>query len=346
MSFKMKCIAFAVLAGAWASTAQAGPILDDIKSKDKLICIVNPNSPGFSVPDSQGQFKGFNVEFCRMTAAAIFGDANKAEMRGVGFSDSLKALISGSAHIASRGITQTATRDADPGLAFVVPTFYDSQGFMVEKSLGMKGLEDLNGATICAEEGSTTLLYLADWFGAAGLEYKVENIADKTARLQAFFSGKCDAVASTISALAADRLLAPNPDDYVLMPQGGASEPLSLVSRPDTELQKILFWSVQVMLNAEAYGITSANVEEKLAALDTLPVDAQRLISPEGPTADMAQKLGLVPDWSVQIIKQVGNYGEVFERTIGKGSPLGMERADMANRLSRDGGLLFSYPIR
>lgn len=346
MTFKLQSMTFAVLVGACASAAHAGPILDDIKGKDKLICIVNPNSPGFSVPDSQGQFKGFNVDFCRMAAAAILGDANKAEMRGVGFSDSLKALISGSAHMASRGITQTATRDADPGLAFVIPTFYDSQGFMVQKSLDMKGLEDLNGATVCAEEGSTTLLYLADWFSAAGLEYKVENIADKTARLQAFFSGKCDAVASAISALAADRLLAPNPDDYVLVPQGEASEPLSLVSRPDTELQKILFWSVQVMLNAEAYGITSANVDEKLADLSSLPVDAQRLVATDGPTADMAQKLGLVPDWSVQIIKQVGNYAEVFERNIGKDSPLGMDRSTMANRLAKDGGLMAVYPVR
>lgn len=346
MKFAMRCAGLAIMAGMAATAAHAGPILDDIKAKDKLICIVAPNSPGFSVPDSQGEFSGFNVDFCRMAAAAILGDADKAEMRGVGFSDSLKALISGSAHMASRGITQTSTRDADPGLAFVVPTFYDSQGFMVEKSLGMTSLEDLNGATICAEEGSTTLLYLADWFGAAGLDYKVENIADKTARLQAFFSGKCDAVASSVSALAADRLLAPNPDDYMLAPQGEASEPLSLVSRPDTELQKILFWGVQVMLNAEKFDITSDNIEEKLADPDSLPTDAQRLLAADGPTADMAQKLGLVPDWSVQILRQVGNYAEVFERNIGMDSPLGMDRATMANRLADDGGLMFAYPIR
>ena len=340
----------AVLAAATLSlvapAAQAGPVLDKVKEDGKIICLVNPNSPGFSVPDSAGRFQGFNVEFCRMAAVAIFGDAAKAELRGIGFSDSLKAIISGSAHIASRGITATGTRDADPGVSFVTTTFYDGQGFMVPKSLGMTKLADLSGATVCAEEGSTTLLYLADWFGEAKLPYKVENIADKTARLQAFFSGKCDAVASSISALAADRLLAPKPDDYVLVPQRSATEPLALVSRPDTELEKTLFWGVQIMVAAEEFGLTSGNVEAKLAALKDLPVDAQRLIAPNGPTTDMAKKLGLRPDWAFQIIKQVGNYGEVFEKHIGKASPLAMDRTQSPNRLARDGGLMFSYPVR
>jgi general L-amino acid transport system substrate-binding protein len=331
---------------ALSAPVQAGPVLDKIKADGKITCLVNPNSPGFSVPDSQGVFRGFNVEFCRMAAAAIFGDSSKAEMRGIGFSDSLKALISGSAHMASRGITSTGTRDADPGVSFVVPTFFDGQGFMVPKSLGMTKLQDLSGATICAEEGSTTLLYLADWFGAAKLPYKVENIADKTARLQAFFSGKCDAVASSISALAADRLLAPKPDDYVLVPQRSATEPLALASRPDTELEKTLFWGVQIMLAAEELDITSANVDEKLAKLKDLPVEAQRLLSPTGPTADMAKKLGINPEWSVRIIKQVGSYGEVFEKHLGKASPLAMDRSASPNRLARDGGLMFAYPVR
>ena len=331
---------------AIGSPAQAGPVLDKIKADGKIICLVNPNSPGFSVPDSQGAFQGFNVEFCRMAAAAIFGDASRAEMRGIGFSDSLKALISGSAHMASRGITATGTRDADPGVSFVVPTFFDGQGFMVPKSLGMTKLSDLSGATICAEEGSTTLLYLADWFGAAKLPYKVENIADKTARLQAFFSGKCDAVASSISALAADRLLAPKPGDYVLVPQQSATEPLALASRPDTELEKTLFWGVQLMLAAEEFGITSGNVDQKLAGLKDLPVDAQRLLSSTGPTVDMAKKLGLHPEWSQRILKQVGNYGEVFEKHLGKGSPLAMDRSASPNRLARDGGMMFAFPIR
>lgn len=341
---RMALSAAALLAAA--PGAQAGPVLDKIKQDGKIVCLVNPNSPGFSVPDSQGAFRGFNVDFCRMAAAAIFGDGAKAELRGIGFSDSLKAIISGSAHIASRGITATGTRDADPGVSFVTTTFYDGQGFMVPKSLGMTKLADLSGATVCAEEGSTTLLYLADWFGTAKLPYKVENIADKTARLQAFFSGKCDAVASSVSALAADRLLAPKPDDYVIVPQRSATEPLALVSRPDTELEKTLFWGVQIMIAAEEFGVTSQNIDAKLGSLKDLPVDEQRLISPTGPTADMAKKLGLRPDWSAQIIKQVGNYGEVFEKHIGKGSPLAMDRSASPNRLARDGGLIFAFPVR
>lgn len=328
------------------ATGHAGAVLNDIKRDGKLICLVNPNSPGFSVPDSQGVFKGFNVEFCRMAAAAIFGDAKRVEMRGIGFSDSLKALISGSAHIASRGITATGTRDADPGVSFVVTTFYDGQGFLVPRSLGMKDLKDLSGATICAEDGSTTLLYLADWFGAQKLPYKVENIADKTARLQAFFSGKCDAMASSVTALAADRLLAGNPNDYVIVPQQSATEPLALASRPDNELQKTLFWSVQVMLAADELGVTSLNVDEKLANLKDQPAEVQRLLSPTGPTLEMAKKLGISPDWGVQIIRQVGNYGEVFERHIGKSTPLGIDRASTPNRLMVDGGLMTHFPVR
>jgi general L-amino acid transport system substrate-binding protein len=248
--------------------------------------------------------------------------------------------------MASRGITATGTRDADPGVSFIVPTFFDGQGFMVPKSLGMTKLEDLSGATVCAEEGSTTLAYLADWFGTAKLPYKVENIADKTARLQAFFSGKCDAVASSISALAADRLLAPKPDDYVLVPQRSSTEPLALASRPDTELEKTLFWGVQLMLAAEEFDITSANLDQKLAGLKDLPVDAQRLLSSNGPTVDMAKKLGINPEWSLHILRQVGNYGEVFEKYLGKGSSLAMDRSTSLNRLARDGGMMFAFPIR
>jgi general L-amino acid transport system substrate-binding protein len=328
------------------STAHAGELLNKIKADGKLICIVNPNSPGFSVPDSKGVFQGFNVEFCRMAAAAIFGDPTKVEIRGVGFSDSLKTLVAGGAHMASRSITRTGTRDTDPGLSFIVTTFYDGQGFMVPRSLNVKRARELNGATVCAEDGSTTLLNLADWFSKNNLKYKVENIADKSARLQAFFTGKCDVMSSDFSALASDRLLSPKPDDYVILPDVISNEPLALVSRPDKELETALFWGVQVMLVAEELGVTSANVDNVVAKLASQPKDVQRLFAPDQAAADMAKKLGISPRWAYSIIKNVGNYGEVFERHLGKAAALKMDRAATPNRLVRDGGLLYAYPIR
>jgi len=231
----------AALATLATAPALAGDVMSDIRDQGKIVCLVNSNSPGFSVPDSNGVYSGFNPEFCRMAAAAIFGDAAKADIRGIGFSDSMKTIVAGDAHMASRSITATGTRDADPGMAFVVTTFYDGQGFMVPRSLGVRSGRELAGATVCAEEGSTTLLNIADWFGDRGLDYKIENIADKTARLQAFFGGKCDVLSSDFSALAADRLLAEDPKDFVLLPDTISNEPLTIVARPDQNLEAALF---------------------------------------------------------------------------------------------------------
>lgn len=329
---------------AWS--AQAGEILNDIKSGGKLVCIVNPNSPGFSVPDSQGVFQGFNVEFCRMAAAAIFGDADKVELRGVGFSDSLKTLIAGGAHLASRSITRTGTRDTEPGLSFIATTFFDGQGFMVPKSLEVASARELAGATVCAEDGTTTLQSLADYFSSRNIAYRVENIADKSARLQAFFSGKCDVLSSDLSALASDRLLAGNPDDFMILPEVISNEPLTLVSRPDKELETTVFWALQVMLLAEALGITSENVDGIIADLGNASPEVQRLLARDQAAGEMARKLGISPDWTHAIIRSVGNYAEVFERHLGQGSALGMDRSSTPNRLARDGGLLYPHPIR
>ncbi|WP_325895364.1 transporter substrate-binding domain-containing protein [Grimontia sp. NTOU-MAR1] len=216
----------------------AGNVMDDIKSQDKVICLVNSNSPGFSVPDSRGVYQGFNTDFCRMASAAILGDANKADIRGIGFSDSMKTIVARKAHMASRSITRTGTRDSNPGMKFVITTFFDGQGFMVPKSLNISSASQLEGATICAEEGSTTLLNISDWFRDRGMKYRVENIADKTARLNAFFNGKCDVVASDITALNSDRLLSSEPDKYTILPEIISNEPLSIVIQPDYEFEK------------------------------------------------------------------------------------------------------------
>jgi general L-amino acid transport system substrate-binding protein len=337
--------AFAVLAGL-STQVQAGPVMDQIKTDDSLVCLVNTNSPGFSVPDSQGVYQGFNTDFCRMAAAAILGDANKADIRGIGFSDSMKTIVAEGAHIASRSITRTGTRDANPGMRFVATTFYDGQGFMIPKKLGVASAADLNGATVCAEEGSTTLLNIADWFGDRGIEYRVENIADKSARLQAFFSGKCDVMASDRTALSSDRLLAENPGDYTILPEVISNEPLTILSRPDASLETAIYWAFQVMLNAEAMGITSDNVDAIMADLENQPKGVVRLLSAESAAGEMAQQIGLPADWSYQVIKQVGNYAEVYERHLGTETTFGMDRSGTVNALSKDGGLLYPDPIR
>lgn len=334
------------LGAALPAVSSAGEVLEKIKKEGKLVCIVNPNSPGFSVPDSKGVFQGFNTDFCRMAAAAVLGDASKVELRGVGFSDSLKTLIAGGADMASRSITETATRSAEPGLNFAVTSFYDGQGFMVPKSLKVKSARELSGATICAEDGTTTLQNMADYFGRLNIKYTVQNIADKSARLQAFFSGKCDVLSSDLSALASDRLLAKNPDDYMTLPEVISNEPLTLVTRPDKELEKAVFWGFQVMLAAEALGVTSKNVDQIMANIATASPPIQRLLSKDSAAGDVAKKLGISPNWSYAIIKSVGNYGEVFERHLGQDSALKMNRQTSPNRLVSQGGMLYGYPIK
>lgn len=329
-----------------AAPAHSGPVLDDIKATDKLICLVNPNSPGFSVPDSEGVYQGFNTDFCRMAAAAILGDASKADIRGIGFSDSMKTLVADGAHMASRSITATGTRDADPGMAFVVTTFYDGQGFMVPRSLGVKSAAGLNGATVCAEDGSTTLLNIADWFGDRDIAYRVENIADKTARLEAFYSGKCDVYASDVTALLSDRLLSDTPEEYVVLPEVISAEPLTLVTQPDQALEAAVFWAFQVMLNADQFGINSENVAAIASDLDNQPKGVRRLLATDSATAEMADKLGVPKDWAFQVLSQVGAYSEVFERHLGKETPFGIELKETANALVGDGGQMMAYPIR
>jgi general L-amino acid transport system substrate-binding protein len=187
---------------------------------------------------------------------------------------------------------------------------------------------------------------LADFFGRLKIKYTVENIADKSARLQAFYSGKCDVLSTDMSALASDRRLATNPDDYIILPEVISNEPLTLVSRPDNELEKAIFWGFQTMLVAEDLGVNSQNIDEIISKLDSASPQVKRLLSKEGAVGDVAKKLGISPNWTYAVIKSVGNYSEVFERNLGKGSVLKIDRGTSINRLSKDGGLLYPYPIR
>lgn len=346
MKLNIHNLAVCCVTAFWAGGASAGPVLDKIKSGDSLTCLVNTNSPGFSVPDSQGVFQGFNTEFCRMAAAAILGDSSKADIRGIAFSDSMKTIVARGAHMASRGITRTGTRDANPGMDFVVTTLYDGTGFLVPKSLGVSSATELGSATICAEEGSTTLLAVADWFSDRKIQYRVENISDKTARLHAFFSGKCDVLASDRTALTADRSLADDPSAFTLLSDSISNEPLTLLVQPDLELRKAVYWSFQVMLNAEQLGVTSANIDDVMADIDNQPKAVRRLLSKDSAAGEMGTQLGLAENWSYNIIKQVGNYGEVYARNLGPDTPFGMKREGTQNALSSNGGLMYPQPIR
>ncbi|MHA2937577.1 hypothetical protein ACXJY6_04685 [Vibrio sp. RC27] len=329
-----------------ASNVSAGVTMDEIKKEDSLICLVNTNSPGFSVPDSKGVYQGFNTDFCRMASAAILGDAEKADIRGIGFSDSMKTIVAKKAHLASRSITRTGTRDANPGMSFVATTFYDGQGFLIPKKLGVTSASELSGATVCAEEGSTTLLNIADWFGDRNIEYRIENIADKTARLQAFYTGKCDVLASDRTALNSDRLLADNPDDYMVLPEVISNEPLTLVTQPDQALESAVYWGFQVMLNAEKLGVTSENIDQIMADIENQPKAVKRLFSNKSAAGEMGAQIGLSENWSYNIIKQVGNYAEVYNRHLGPSTTFGMDRVGTNNALSSEGGLMYPSPIR
>jgi len=217
---------------------------------------------------------------------------------------------------------------------------------MVSDKLGVKSAAELNGASICAEEGSTTLLNIADWFTNRKMKYKVENIGDKTARLQAFYAGKCDCLASDLTALMSDRQLAPDPKGYIILPEVISNEPLTLVCQPDQELESILFWGFQIMLTADQYGITSQNIDTVVKDLASQPKAVKRLFGEKSATADMAEKLQIPTNWAYNIIKQVGNYGEVFDRHLGKDTPFKLERQGTPNALSSQGGLMYAFPIR
>jgi general L-amino acid transport system substrate-binding protein len=326
--------AAALLAPALAS---AGPTLDAIKEKGVLRCGVHTGLAGFAAPDSQGKWTGLDAEFCKAVATAIVGDPNKVEYVPTNTQNRFTVLQSGEVDMLSRNTTWTATRDATLGAAFLGTWFYDGQGFMVRKDLGVTEASQLDGATVCVLPGTTTELNLADYFRSKGMSFKPVVVAELNQLTQAFFAGRCDVFTTDISGLAATRLTAPNKDDYIILPEAISKEPLGpLVRRGDWEFFTIAKWTLFGLIEAEEYGITSRNVD-KLKAETKNPA-MQRLL---GTSGDIGKGLGLDNDWLVRVIKAVGNYGEIFDRNI---APLGIERG--LNAQWRDGGLMYAPPIR
>lgn len=326
-------------AGLAAGPAMAGETVDAIKAKDFIQCGGNTGLAGFSEANAEGEWEGLDVDTCRAVAAALLGDSTKVKFTPLTAQQRFTALQSGEIDILVRNTTWTLTRDTSLGLNFAGINYYDGQGFMVPKSLGIGSSTELDGATVCVEPGTTTELNLADYFRAEGMSFEpvvIENINEAAA---AFFSGRCDVYTTDASGLASLRKTkAPNPADYMILPEIISKEPLGPVVRHgDDEWLDIVKWSLYAMIEAEEKGITSANVDD-IKADSTDPAIMRLLGSTEG----MGQNLGLDDDWAYRIIKQVGNYGESFERNLT--AKLELERG--INALWTDDGLMYAMPIR
>jgi general L-amino acid transport system substrate-binding protein len=329
-----------VAALAVAGTAMAGPTMDTVKKNGVVTCGVSTGLAGFSLADAQGKYTGLDVDYCRQLAAAVLGDANKVKFVPLSAQQRFTALQSGEVDILARNTTWTLQRDTQLGLNFAPVNFYDGQGFMVFKKLGVKSAKELNGATVCVQPGTTTELNLSDFFRANKMTFKPVVIEKLDEVENAYFSGRCDVYTTDRSGLAATRISkAPNPDDQVILPEVISKEPLApAVRHGDDEWFDIVKWVQFAALETEEKGITSKNVD---AMLKTEDPDIKRIL---GVTPGMGKSIGLDEKWVYNIVKQVGNYGEVFDRNVGKDAPMKLERG--LNDLWTRGGLMYAPPIR
>jgi general L-amino acid transport system substrate-binding protein len=325
--------------GLAALPSESATTLEAVKARGRVICGANGGRPGFSGIDSKGHWQGIDVEVCRAIAAATLGDANKTQFVKVTSQTRFTALQTSEVDVLTANVSWTLSRDAGLGLDFAAPIFYDGQGFMVPKKLNVKTTKDLDGAAICIEPGTTSEKLVAELFRANHLKYKPVVIEDRKELNNAFFSGRCDVHVQSVSGLSSGRATAAkNPDDYVILPEVYGKDPMGPVVRQgDAQWRDIVNWVVYALVNAEEFGITSANVDQMKAS--GKPEVARFL----GSRDDIGKALGLNKDWAYTVVKQVGNYGEIFERTLGKGSPLKLDRG--INRQWKDGGLLYAPPF-
>jgi general L-amino acid transport system substrate-binding protein len=332
--------AASVVAIAFAAPADAGQTLDKVKQAGSLVCGVSTGVAGFSLPDNQGNYTGIDVDVCKAIAAAMFADTSKVKYVPLTAQQRFTALQSGEVDVLSRNTTDTLQRDTELGLDFGPVVYYDGQGFMVPKKLGVKSAKELNGATICVQPGTTTELNLADYFRANKMSFKPLVIEKLDELVAAYFSGRCDVFTTDRSQLAAIRVSrAPNPDDQVILPEIISKEPLApAVRQGDDQWHDVVDWVVYALIEAEEKGVTSKNVDEQLKSNDP---EIKRML---GVTPGMGKALGLDEKWAYNAIKMVGNYGEMFERNVGQGSPLKLDRGK--NALWTDGGLMYAMPIR
>lgn len=339
----MKTALSAVLIAAAAvatAHAQAGsPTLEKVKKDGYLKCGVSDGLAGFSNPDAQGNWTGIDVDVCRAVAAAIFDDPNAVRYTATTAKERFTALQSGEFDLLSRNTTITMQRDVALGLEFTNVTYYDGQGFIVKAGSGVASVNDLNGATICTQSGTTTELNVADYFGSHGMQYQILTFEKEAEALSAYDSGRCDAYTTDQSGLYAARLELSDANANVVLPELISKEPLGpAVRQGDDRWEDLVRWTFYAMVNAEELGVTSQNIDEQLNSQNP---EIRRLLGIEG---DFGEQLGLTKDWAVRIIRKVGNYGEIFERNVGSGSPLQIARGK--NALWTNGGLQYAPPIR
>ena len=333
-------LATAACAAAGLSTLAAAGTLDDVKARDELICGVNLGVVGFSAPDANGNWSGIDVSYCRALAAAVLGDPDKIKFIGTSGQNRFTALASGEVDVLSRNTSWTFQRENDLKLVFVGVNYYDGQGFLVPKSLGVSSARELDGATICIQTGTTTELNLADYFKVNSMDYQPVAIDSNSEGEQQLLAGACDSYTTDVSGLASTRAAFANPDDYVILPEVISKEPLGpAVRQGDDQWASIARWTLFALIAAEEYGVTSANIEELTRSSNNPEI--QRLL---GVTDDLGNMFGLDAEWAKRAISAGGNYGEIFAATIGEGTPIGLQRG--LNAQYTQGGLMYSPPFR
>ncbi|MDA0224599.1 MAG: amino acid ABC transporter substrate-binding protein [Proteobacteria bacterium] len=333
---------FSVVAGALALAFAAAPVMAQstlaaVKAKGHVQCGVSTGLAGFSNPDSKGVWTGIDVDVCRGVAAAVFGDANKVKYTALTAQQRFTALQSGEVDLLSRNTTWTVSRDTSLGLNFVGVTYYDGQGFMVPTKLGVKSAKQLSGATVCVQPGTTTELNLSDYFRANNMTFKPVVIEKLEEVNNAYFSGRCDVYTTDVSGLVSIRKSrAPKPADHIILPEVISKEPLGPVVRHgDDQWFDIVKWTLYAMIEAEEQGLSSKTIDSQMGS--TNPT-VQRFV---GSTGDLGKMLGLDAKWAANIVKQVGNYEEMFTRNL---TPLGFQRG--LNALWTKGGLMYAPPLR
>ncbi len=330
---------FAAAAAVGLSTAASAGTLDDVRGKGSVQCGVSQGLPGFSNPDTAGNWTGLDVDVCRGVAAAIFGDASKVKYTPLSAKERFTALQSGEVDVLSRNTTWTLVRDTSLGLDFVGVNYYDGQGFMVRSDLGIKSAKELTGASVCVNIGTTTELNMADFFRANNMDYKPVVFEKADEVVAAYDAGRCDVYTTDASGLAAQRIKLKDPNAHVILPEIISKEPLGPVVRHgDNGWGDVVRWTLFAMVEAEELGVTSANVDEMKSSSNP---NIKRLLGVEG---EMGKSLGLPNEWAYNVIKQVGNYGESYDRNVGPNTALKLERG--LNALWKDGGLQYPMPVR
>ena len=325
---------------ALAAGAAGATTLEDVKARGVLNCGVNTGLVGFAAPDASGTWEGFDIAMCRAVAAAVLGDPTAVEFVPLTGQTRFTALASGQVDMLSRNTTWTFSRDVDLKFEFVGVNYYDGQGFIVPKSLGVTSAKDLDGAPVCIQTGTTTELNLADFFRVNNISYEPVPIETNAEALQQYGAGSCLVYTTDASGLAASRATFENPADHIILPEIISKEPLGpLVRHGDNQWGDIVRWSLNTLVAAEEYGVTSANVAELAGGTDNPEIN--RMLGTEG---ELGAMLGLDADFAKRIIEAVGNYGEVFEKNIGENTPIGLARG--LNAQWTDGGLLYAPPFR